>query len=289
MERGSRWRLFFKILLILIIIIVMALLYARFIEPYQLEVHEYKIVNENLSKNFHGLKIVHISDIHFGRVTYKKELDKMVDKINFIKPDIVVFTGDLVDQDTIMTDNLKKDLIDSLSKIKANIGKYAISGNHDYYNEDFDLLIDNCGFTNLNDKYDTIYGDSENYIFLGGISTNSYGEKTVEEKMDKMNNYLYKTKKAPTYSILLMHEPDFIDEIDTSLYNLVLSGHSHGGQVRLPFIGGLIYPKFSNKYHDSYYKVNDTDLYISNGIGTSVVNFRLFNTPSFNFYRLVNY
>lgn len=289
MERGSKWRLFFKIILILFIIIAGVLLYARYIETRSFEVREYKIVKEDLSKRFHGLKIVHLSDIHFGRVTFKEDLDKIVQKMNLIKPDIVVFTGDLIDQDTIITENIKKDLIASMSNIKANIGKFAVSGNHDFYNEDFDLLIDSCGFTNLNDKYDTIYIDKDNYIFLGGMSTNSYGEKNVVQKMDKMNNYLYKTKKSPSFSILLMHEPDFVDEIDSSLFNMVLSGHSHAGQIRLPFVGGLIYPKYAQKYHDSYYKINDTDLYISNGIGTSVVNFRLLNRPSFNFYRLVNY
>ncbi len=289
MERGSRVRLLLKILLVLIIIIIAVLLYARYIEPHMLEVKEYKIVNEKLAKRFHGFKIAHISDIHYGRVTFQEDLEKIVEKINLLKPDIVVFTGDLIDQDTIVTEKVKKDLIASLSKIKANAGKYAVSGNHDYYNEDFDVLIESCGFTNLNDKYDTIYIDQSNYIFIGGMSTNSYGKVSVADKMDKMNDFLYKAKKAPTYSILLMHEPDFIDEIDTSIYNMVLSGHSHGGQIRLPFIGGLIYPKFSQKYHDSYYKVKDTDLYISNGIGTSIVNFRLLNRPSFNFYRLVNY
>ena len=85
-----------------------------------------------------------------------------------------------------------------------------------------------------------------------------------------------------------MHEPDFIDEIDYRKFDLVLAGHSHNGQVRLPFIGALVKPNYAKKYYDEYYKIKNTDLYISSGIGVSEVNFRLFNRPSFNLYRLTN-
>ena len=86
---------------------------------------------------------------------------------------------------------------------------------------------------------------------------------------------------------MLVHEPDISDEIiDNIDVDLILGGHSHNGQVRLPFVGALYTPKGAKKYYDEYYKVNDTDIYVSSGIGVSNVNMRLFNRPSINFYRI---
>ena len=281
--------IFFVILTLTIICI---LLYSRFIATKNIQVHEYKIVNKNFTDEYYGLKIVHISDIHYGRITFENELNELVKKVNKTKPDIIVFTGDLVDQDTKMTNEKADKVASILSKLEARIGKYAINGNHDFYYEDWDLVIENSDFTNLNNKIETIYLEKDRYILLSGMSTNSYGKTTINEKLKESTEFL-KSKKdneKPIYSILLMHEPDYIDDINLKDYNLVLSGHSHNGQIRIPFIGALksTLPKGSRKYYDTYYKVKNTDLYISNGIGTSTINFRLFNRPSFNLYRLTN-
>jgi len=275
------------IFIILILLICSILLYSRYIGTSGLEVKEYKIINENLSDDFHGLKIVHISDIHYGRILFKKELDKIVAKINLLKPDIVVLTGDLIDIDTKLDNKSKEELSNTLAKIEATIGKYAINGNHDYKFKEWEFIIEDSGFTNLNDKYELIYGNSKDYILLAGMSTNIYGKKNIDEKLKEVNEYLNNNKEnIPNYSILLMHEGDFIDDIDISNYNLILAGHSHNGQIRIPFIGAIILPPYGEKYYDEYYKKNTTDIYISSGIGVSEVNFRLFNRPSFNFYRL---
>ena len=86
-----------------------------------------------------------------------------------------------------------------------------------------------------------------------------------------------------------MHKPDDIIDINTKNYNLVLAGHSLNGQIRLPFIGCIgSKPKGAKKYYNPYYKVKESDLYISSGIGTNSSNFRLNNKPSFNLYRIVN-
>ena len=173
-----------------------------------------------------------------------------------------------------------------MNKLEAKLGKYAIDGNHDYIYKNFNKLIEDCGFTNLNDTYDIIYNESYESIFIAGVSNNTYTTKKIEDKtetiFDFMNSEEYKSK----YSILLMHEPDFIEDIDYKLFNIVLAGHSHAGQVRLPFIGVLYTPKYARKYYEPYYKLDNTELYISNGLGTSEIPIRLFNRPSYNFYRL---
>lgn len=275
-------------LLALLIIIFIVFLYALFIGSKGLKVKEYKLEITNLPKEYHGLKIAHISDIHYGETINKNELKNLKDKVNSLKPDIIVFTGD------ISTDGLNKKQIEEVSKImsemKASIGKYAINGNHDYKFKKWDILIDNSGFTNLNDTFEIIYKNESQPIMISGISTNLYGTKNIKDKiepiMDYLNSFGENSTNEPVYSILLLHEPDFIEEIDYNKFDLVLSGHSHNGQVRIPFIGALYTPVGAKKYYDEYYKIDNTDLYISSGVGTTLLGVRLFNKPSFNFYRI---
>lgn len=275
-------------IIIFILVVSSLLLYSRYIGTSGIFINEYKIVNKNLSNDFYGFKIVHITDVHYGRTINKKELNDLVEKINLVKPDIVVLTGDLIDKSSDMTDKDIKIISKAFSKIDATIGKYAIKGNHDYKYKKWDILIENSGFVNLNDTYELIYGNENDYILLSGMSTNIYGKKNIDDKVKIYEDFIKTSEVKPNYSILLMHEPDFIDSFDYNNYNLVLAGHSHNGQVRLPFIGAVVKPNYGRKYYDNYYKLNDTDLYVSSGLGVSEVNFRLFNRPTFNLYRLTN-
>ena len=164
---------FFKKVIIffifLIIIISSILLYSRFIATKNIQIHEYKIVNKNFVDEYYGLKIVHISDIHYGRITFIKELNELVNKVNKTKPDIIIFTGDLIDQDTKITNEDADKISSVLSKMNANVGKYAINGNHDFYLKNWDLIIENSGFKILNDTYDLIYLKSDKYIMISGM------------------------------------------------------------------------------------------------------------------------
>lgn len=279
-----------KILLIITLVICSVLIYSRYISTKGLIVKEYKVVNDKVTNNFHGLKVVHISDIHYGTTINKKELTKVVNKINQLKPDFVVLTGDLLDNNSNEVENYEKELIDVLSKIECTIGKYAISGNHDYKFKNFNTIIEQSGFINLNDTYEKIYKEDNNYILLSGISTNMHGDKKLTEKLKTTNEFLAtitEEENKNLYKILLIHEPDIIDDIDID-FDLILAGHSHNGQVRLPIIGALKKVKLAEKYYDPYYKINNTDLYISGGLGTSTLKFRFFNKPSINFYRITN-
>lgn len=278
-----------KFILIFLFIVTAIILYSRFVATDGLKVKEYKISNELISDNFYGFKIVHISDIHYGRTVNKKELERLVHEINLLKPDIVVLTGDLIDKDTEMNDDMKKEISDILSKIKVIIGSYAIDGNHDKHFSEWNDIIENSGFKNINNSYELIYNESYTPILLAGISSNNEDNLTIEEKYTPIEEYINSDDNLKNvYKILLMHEPDFIDNINYSHFNLILAGHTHNGQVRLPIIGATILPPNGKKYYDEYYKLNNTDLYISSGLGTSNISFRLFNKPSINFYRLSN-
>ena len=277
-----------KIIIILIVIVLLIssiLLYSRFVATKGLKVKEYKVVNTKITNSYHGIKVVQLSDVHYGSTINEKELNNIVDKINEINPDIVVLTGDLID-DRI---SYNKDIIiNCLNKINAKLGKYAISGNHDLPLDDYNYIIKESGFTNLDNTYELIYNKSSEPIIISGIG---YGEEDVGIKTEQFDKYISELKAddiKPIYSILLVHEPDTVDNLDLSKYDLVLAGHSHNGQVRLPFIGALYTPDSAKNYYDEYYKINNTDLYISSGLGTSMYKFRLFNKPSINFYRITN-
>jgi uncharacterized protein len=268
--------------------IVLLLLYSRFVATSGINVNEH-VISANISSNFHGLKIMHISDIHYGRVINNaKDLKVISDKINLSKPDIVVLTGDLIDRDTILTSNKKEDLIDFLNNIDAKLGKYAIIGNHDMTFKSWNSIIIDGGFIDVSDNYQLVYKDTVIPIMVAGISTNIGIKKELTTKTELIDAY-YSDEEAitPDYSILLIHEPDYLDDIDLSNYDLILAGHSHHGQFRLPLLGPILLPEGAKNYYEGYYLIQGKDVYISNGLGTSILNFRLFNRPSANLYRIV--
>lgn len=273
-----------RFLLIIFLLITITIIYARYGGTSGLITKEYKIESSLIGEDFDGLKVVHFSDLHYLRVTNNDKLKEIVDEINLIKPDIVFFTGDLIDKDFTLTDKDKDDLINGLSSIKAKYGKYAVLGNHDYVKniEIFKDIYSNSNFNLLQNSYDIIYSSNNDKLFIGGVDNYSYNEADINKVMEYFND-----NSDIFYKIILVHEPDYIDNILTSYnVNLVLAGHSHNGQINIPYIKNFFLPYGSRKYYENYYKVNDTDLYISSGIGESSVNFRLFNKPSINFYRI---
>ena len=278
---------FFKFLLFIILLCGAIYLYGTYIEIKNYKTYDYRIESNKITNNFDGFTIVHISDIHYGRILKNKELNKIVKMVNKVKPNIVVLTGDLIDKDTKMTTDMATTITKNLNKIKTTNGKYAISGNHDTNFDEWDSIIQDSGFINLNNNYDTIYNGSYDYIFLAGVS--SFKDKeSIVNKNQKATNFLNEFEKnGPIYNILLMHEPDYIDNLEDNKYDLILAGHSHNGQINIPFIGAIVKPHGAKKYYNNHYKIENSDLYISNGLGVSEYDFRIFNSPSFNVYRLI--
>ncbi|MGN1311662.1 MAG: metallophosphoesterase, partial [Bacilli bacterium] len=275
---------FIRFILILLLILSIITIYARYAGTNGLITKEYKIETKNIDNSFDGIKVIHFSDLHYLRIINKERLEQIVEEINLINPDIVIFTGDLIDKDYTASEEDKEDLIEELSSIKAKYGKYSIIGNHDYINNS-DILNEiytNSNFILLQNSYDIIYGKNNDKLFIGGLDTYSYNKADI----DKVMNY-FNDNENINYKIILVHEPDYTDTI-LNKYNvdLILSGHSHNGQVNIPYIKNLFLPYGSREYYNNYYKINNTDLYVSSGIGESRLNFRLFNKPSINFYRI---
>lgn len=273
---------FLAITFIILLSIFGILLYSRYVATSGLITKEY-VITTDITDSYDGFKIVHFSDLHYGRIITEQELKIISEEINLINPDIVAFTGDLID-DSIDIDNFNDEkLISFLSSIKAKYGKYAVRGNHDYviYADKIKNLFADAGFTYLENSYDILYNEINDKIFIGGLDTSFYDKDDLDKTLAYQDENI-------SYKIMLTHEPDISDEIvnKDNTINLILAGHSHNGQVRLPFIGALTTPEKAKKYYDNYYKIQNTNLYVSSGIGVSKVDFRLFNRPSINFYRI---
>ena len=274
MKLKKHWKIIFSILIILIFLFI----YMRYIGTSGLKIREYKVINNKLT-SFYGFKIVHFSDLHYGMTVDEKKLNKLVEMINKTKPDLVFFTGDLVDRHTKVNESINNILVNNLSKIDSTYGKFYVTGNHDKVNISYDSIMNKSNFKSLDETYEIVTSKDNKSMFVTGVAVDKSLSDSTIEKIN-LNNYEYK--------ILLMHYPDEVDNILKYNFDLVLSGHSHNGQVRLPVIGKIITPHDAKKYYDPYYKLDNTELYISGGIGNSTLNLRLFNKPSFNLYRLVD-
>ena len=267
---------FLKLILVLISICAGTYYYARYVGTTGLVIKEYSVINEKIPESFHGFKIVQFSDTHYGMTTFNDELKNMVSKINILNPDIVVFTGDLVDYHYNLNDDEKNDIISILSEIDASLGVYAITGNHDQ-NVSYEGILSGSNITLLKNKYEYIYNGTSEKIMLIGLD--DYLEGTLD--LDAAFSY----EDDTSYKILLAHEPDVYDKL-TKVPDLMLAGHSHNGQVRIPLAGAIYKTIGAKKYYDPEYSLGDTKMYISGGVGTSKYKVRLFDRPSISLYRL---
>lgn len=268
---------------IILLLLLITLIYSRFIGTIGLNTNEISLNQPNIPDSYIGLKIVHFSDIHYKKVITEDRVKELVEEINKLKPDVVLFTGDLLDEDYNLTNTDINFLIEELSKIESTYGNYAIIGDNDYKKIDtIKNIYIQSNFTLLKNDYTIIYNENNDKIFIGGLSSYNYKDADITKVMDYFSN-----NNDITYKIIMIHEPDYIDTIINNYkdIDLILSGHSLNGSINIPIIKKYLLPKNATKYYKPYYKINNTDIYISNGIGVNNINFRLFNFPSINFYR----
>lgn len=257
------------ILIVIVILVVGVLVYAKYVGTSGVRINEKRISSELIPSNFSGVKIVYFSDLLLGSVDIDKVKD-VVDAINITKPDIVLYGGDLINKGHKFN---SEELIKVLSKIDSTINKYYTLGYLD--NTDTSKVLELSGFIMLNDS-ELIYNEGMDPICLVGL--NSY----------LLDNYNLDTinKCEGHYTIVFTHEGDVVDSLKGKNVNLVLAGNSLAGEINIPFIGPLNHFDGSKKYYEEYYKVNDFEVYVSNGIGTKKNHMRLFNRPSINLFRL---
>ena len=238
-----------------------------------LEVNEIKVFDKRIPLNFNGFRIVQISDFH--NTTLGKENNELIEQLKEAKPNIIVITGDFID--SRMTDVDKA--ISLILKIKDIAPIYYVTGNHE---------------SRIKDEYDLL----EKSFHELGVNVLRNDSKIIEIKQDKIqisgiddptmyqdkNDYatdLYYLNNQNVYTILLSHRPEYFDIYEEYGYPLVLCGHAHGGQIRLPFIGGMIAPGqgLFPKYDSGLYHKENTNMIVSRGIGNSLFPLRINNHP----------
>lgn len=267
-----------KLFIATIFIVVILLSYSTLIAPYFIDVKEYKIESELLENSYNGLKIVQFSDIHYGHSINKKQLDKIVKKINELKPDIIFFTGDLISKDIEINDTIISEIKDSLSKLECTLYKYAIYGDED--NDTYKDIMENTNFFLLNNESKLLYYKNINPIVISGLSPLNKQDPSI------LNTAVDGTDVIPYFQIVLVHEPDSIDNLLTYAPEVIMSGHTLGGEIKLPYLKPLFLPINGQIYYEDTYNINSTQIFVSNGLGTSGLNARFNNHPSINLYRL---
>ena len=273
--KENKSHIFIYILLIIGLIII----YSRYIATTGIQIKEYSVINNKIPESFKGFKVVHFADLKYGSTTDQKYLKKLVNKINELNPDIIIFTGDLISSNYKLTDNDKKSIIENLNKLDPKIDIYSIRGDNDI-NETYNSIITQTKIIEINNLNKLIYYKGDTPIMLIGLDDSINGNQSLDMAFNyEENNY---------YKILIAHEPDTYEKIKDKNIDLFLAGHSLNGQVRLPFIGSIYTPTGAKKYYDSKYKIDNTEIYISNGLGTSKIPYRLNNRPSINLYRFYN-
>lgn len=210
-------------------------------------------------------RIVQLSDLHVTRSTPLWRVNKVVEKINSLQPDMVFMTGDIIDDKMPHI----QPQIDALARIETTQGVWSVMGNHEFYNgiNAWDYKFSELGFHTLFNRGELI---KETNIFVSGIP-----DLTTAQSHPTFNIHFPQALQGSSrenFRILLSHNPQVADNLTSSAYNLQLSGHTHGGQI-FPF---HLLVKKANNYLSGLYKVNGFDLYVSNGAGTWGPNMRLF-------------
>ena len=272
------------ILGIIVISITSVILYSRYIATKGLQVIEDAIVDKDLPTSFNGFKIVQFADIHYGNTTNLEDVKNIVKNVNKLKPDIVIFTGDLFDKNIKINEKDITKLKDEFAKIDASINKYAVKGDNDYKQiTDFETIFKYANFTILDNSNEMIYYKDNTPIKIVGTTSLLKGKIDYESAFNTFGD------ENEYFTILISHEPNIIEHVKDYNANILFTSNSLGGLINIPFVGGIIKFEGSDNYIKGYYKVNDTHMYVNSGIGTQKYNFRLFNRPSINLYRLYNY
>ena len=231
-----------------------------------------------LPEEFDGYTIVHLSDLHGHE--YGEGNSDLLARVREQKPDLIVITGDLIDQE----DQLQ--MIPALAKGLAAIAPtYYVTGNHEWSLgtgtvRNLKNLLARCGVTALSNAYELLERNGARLVLAGVDDPNGYADQTTPEELHAR----IEAEAPGLYTVLLAHRCDRFDRYAAAGYDFVLSGHGHGGVIRLPFVGGLmgsnreLFPKWTS----GVYTLGDSTLFVSRGLGNNTVptpGFRLFNRP----------
>lgn len=271
---GLRKKPIVKIItLVLAVCLLFMGIYAFFIEPNRLVMHEEVIQLADWPASFDHLKVAVLSDLHVGSpfITLDK-LQMIVSKVNQTEPDMIVLLGDFVIQDVWGGEFVEPEIIaENLKGLRARYGVFAVLGNHDWWYDGARVrrALEAVGIRVLDDEVLRIEQNGQ-AIWLAGLRDAWTNQTDVEGTLRKV------TDENPI--IVLTHNPDLFPRIPSRVI-LTLAGHTHGGQVNLPFVGRLKVPsEFGQRYAAGHILEDNHHLFVTTGIGTSIIPVR-FRVP----------
>ena len=267
----------FVYIIVLCIIAICSLWIAY--ENTALEVNEYSIASENIPDAFDGYRIAHVSDLH--NAEFGEGNANLLNILRTMRPDMIAITGDLID-----SRNTNIEIALEFAKEAMEIAPcYYVTGNHEARVSEYENLkqgMEALGIIILEDKKIELERENE-YITLFGVDDPDFNDDylnmeesvLIESRLEEM------ISDEDGYRILLSHRPELFSVYEKYDMDLVLSGHAHGGQFRLPFVGGILAPHqgFFPKYDAGLFEENGTALIVSRGIGNSLFPFRVNNPP----------
>ena len=263
-------------------------LYAGVFERHWLEIVHKEISISGLPEAFDGMKVAQLSDIHLDEFTEPFLLRESIDEINRAKPDMVLLTGDYVSAEVLprnLTAKATWQCGSMLSRIECP-QRYAIFGNHDVWagEEHVGEALTTNGITVLKNSYLPLERSGAR-MWLAGVDDPVCGKPDPDQAIPASIR-----NKAGEPIILMCHAPDFVDELRDHpagrAVSFVLSGHTHGGQIRLPFVGPLHLPPGGRNYVEGMFQVGSMQLYVNRGIGSVGVPFRFDCRPEITIFTL---
>ena len=266
----SVFRFLTRVILVLTAAAALLFIWGYCIEPHRIRVETASVgTAAELPANARGVRICAFSDTHLGFGYDAAMLEEAAETIDAQDPDLIVFLGDLYDDyGKLSPDTRQEDeVIAVLSLLSAPAGKYAVLGNHDYagnVQRDIDRILTAAGFTVLYDEAVELpmYG-----LCVYGARDRIYGGADPAAY----------TPKAGYYNVVLSHEPDVFDEMKG--VDLMLSGHTHGGQIRVPFVGTLVDSTYGRRYTSGLYSDSRGQIYVTRGLGMTILKLRFLCPP----------
>lgn len=265
--------------IILFIGILVAFITFLYLQNNLIGITEVKITSSKIPSSFKGYKILQISDLHNKQFSNKQGV--LIQKIESIDPDIIAITGDLIDSKSYD----EKVSMQLIREIVKKYPVYFVTGNHEQWSGKYNRLEKELKKYNVNVLRNEHVGirKGEQEINLLGIDDPEFVTGNRDEG-NIVKDAILKAKfemGPDTYNVLLSHRPEFLTEYADEQIDLVLSGHAHGGQIRLPFIGGLVAPNqgIFPTYTAGLYEKQNTHMVVSRGLGNSIIPQRIFNRP----------
>jgi uncharacterized protein len=273
---------------VMVLLVLAALISFSYYHNNFISITKVNVISKKIPQSFNGFKVVHLSDLH--NKMFGKNQSNLIKLINKAKPDIIVITGDLVDSRRY---NEEKSMI-LINKLVGSYPVYYVTGNHEWRSGKYSSLeekLNKAGVKILKDIYTNIIKNNEKIVISGvdDPSKYNYDDKYSSSFKNSLNAAL-KDTSIRDFRILLSHRPERLSQYQSSKIDLALSGHAHGGQVRIPFIGGIVAPHqgFFPKYTSGAYTENGTTMIVSRGLGNSIAPQRVFNRPEIVVVTLTN-